>query len=74
MLVAGGILKTMAFIVISPLLGFFLGSLLMVLTSRLLFPRHAGRLDRWFRRLQLLGGALQSGAYTAATTHRNPSA
>lgn len=59
-LVAGGILKTMAFIVISPLLGFFLGSLLMVLTSRLLFRGTPGRLDRWFRRLQLLSAALYS--------------
>lgn len=59
-LVSGGIMKTLAFIVISPLLGFVLGSLMMVLVSWV--ARHAtpSKVDRWFRRLQLVS----AGAYS----------
>jgi PiT family inorganic phosphate transporter len=59
-LVPAGILKTLAFIVISPLLGLLLGALLMVAVSRIFFHRSPYTVDRWFRRLQLLSSALYS--------------
>ena len=59
-LVWSGIGKTVAFIVISPLLGLLLGSLLMLAVSWLFFHSTPLRVDRWFRRLQLLSAALYS--------------
>lgn len=59
-LVWSGIGKVVAFIVISPLLGFFLGSLMMLLVSWLFFRATPRRVDRWFRRLQLLSAAMYS--------------
>lgn len=59
-LVASGLLKTVAFILISPLLGFILGSLLMVAVSWLFFRTPPSKVDRWFRRLQLLSASLYS--------------
>jgi PiT family inorganic phosphate transporter len=59
-LVAAGITKTVAFIFISPVMGFVLGGLLLVLVSwtfRKMAPR---RIDRWFRRLQLFSAAAYS--------------
>jgi len=57
---AGGILKTVAFIFISPLLGFLLGSLMMVLVAWLFRRTRPRQVDNWFRRLQLLS----AGAYS----------
>ncbi len=59
-LVAAGILKTVAFILVSPVLGFLLGSLMMVGVAWTF--RHAGpsRVDKWFRRMQLVS----AGAYS----------
>src|SRR3982751_4419976 len=59
-LIAAGIWKTVVFIFVSPLLGFLLGSLLMVLVANLF--RHASplRVDNWFRRLQLVSAGLYS--------------
>ena len=59
-LVAGGILKTVAFIFISPLLGYLLGSLLMVAVAWIFRRTRPGRVDKWFRRLQLV----RAGAYS----------
>ena len=59
-LLAGGILKTVAFIFISPLLGFVLGSLMMVAVAWLCRRTRPNKVDRWFRRLQLLS----AGAYS----------
>ncbi len=59
-LVAGGILKTVAFIFISPLLGFLLGSMMMVLVAWTFRRSRPSRVDKWFRRLQLLS----AGAYS----------
>jgi PiT family inorganic phosphate transporter len=59
-LIASGILKTVAFIFISPLLGFLFGSLLMILVSWLFRRSTPHRVDRWFRRLQLLSASLYS--------------
>ncbi|MBV8470894.1 MAG: inorganic phosphate transporter [Burkholderiaceae bacterium] len=59
-LVASGIGKTMLFIFLSPLLGYVLGSLMMVLVAWT-FRRSAPlRVDNWFRRLQLLSAGLYS--------------
>lgn len=59
-LLAPGIVKTAAFIVISPLLGMLLGGLLMVTVSWICFRHSPRRVDRWFRRLQLVSSALYS--------------
>ena len=59
-LVASGIFKIVAFIFISPLLGFILGSMMMVLMAWVLRRARPQRIDRWFRRLQLIS----AGAYS----------
>ena len=59
-LVSSGILKTVAFIFISPVLGFFLGSLMMVLVAWVCRRATPSKVDRWFRRLQLIS----AGAYS----------
>ncbi|MDR0576648.1 MAG: inorganic phosphate transporter [Candidatus Accumulibacter sp.] len=59
-LIAAGLLKTVLFIFVSPMLGMLLGSLMLLLVSWLC--RHAAprSVDRWFRRLQLLSASLYS--------------
>lgn len=59
-LVASGLVKTIVFIVAAPLLGFVLGSVLMLLVSWLFFRATTRRVDTWFRRLQLVSAALYS--------------
>jgi PiT family inorganic phosphate transporter len=59
-LVASGIWKTVAFIFVSPVLGFLLGSLMMVLVAWGFRRATPSRVDRWFRRLQLVS----AGAYS----------
>lgn len=59
-LISAGILKTVAFIFISPLLGFVLGSLMMVLVAWVFRRTRPLKVDKWFRRLQLLS----AGAYS----------
>ena len=59
-LVASGIWKTIAFIFVSPLLGFLLGSIMMVIVAWLFRRTTPGRVDKWFRRLQLVS----AGAYS----------
>ena len=59
-LVAGGVFKTVAFIFVSPLLGFVLGSLLMVAVAHLFRRVPPLRVDNWFRRLQLISAGLYS--------------
>jgi PiT family inorganic phosphate transporter len=59
-LLAPGILKTASFIFISPLLGMALGALIMLLLSHLFFRQTPRRVDRWFRRLQLVSSAAYS--------------
>jgi PiT family inorganic phosphate transporter len=59
-LVASGILKTVAFIFVSPLLGFTLGSLMMVAVAWIFRSFRPSRVDKWFRRLQLVS----AGAYS----------
>jgi PiT family inorganic phosphate transporter len=55
-----GVTKVAIFIVVSPLLGMLLGSLMMIIVAWAFRRAHPGRVDRWFRRLQLLSAALFS--------------
>jgi PiT family inorganic phosphate transporter len=59
-LIASGFLKTAAAIVLSPLLGLVLGLTLMVIVAWLFRKTTPRRVDRWFRRLQLLSAAAYS--------------
>jgi PiT family inorganic phosphate transporter len=59
-LVLAGIAKTLAFIIVSPLLGYLFGSLLMVLVAWLWRKRTPLRVDNWFRRAQLVSAGLYS--------------
>lgn len=59
-LIASGVGKTVLFIFISPTLGFLLGSLMMVLVAHLFRRATPSKVDRWFRRLQLVS----AGAYS----------
>jgi PiT family inorganic phosphate transporter len=59
-LIPSGLFKVVAFIFISPLLGFLLGSLLMLTISWLFVRATPSRVDRLFRRLQLLSSSLYS--------------
>ena len=59
-LIAGGIWKTVLFIFLSPLLGFLLGSLLMVLVANIFKRTSPLRVDNLFRRLQLISAGLYS--------------
>jgi PiT family inorganic phosphate transporter len=59
-LIAAGVWKTVAFIFVSPLLGFLLGSLLMVAVAWLFRSTPPLRVDGWFRRLQLVSAGLYS--------------
>ena len=55
-----GILKTVAFIVVSPVLGFMLAGLMMVAVSWICRRSSPLRVDNWFRRLQLVSAGLYS--------------
>ncbi|MBD5801860.1 Low-affinity inorganic phosphate transporter 1 [Azoarcus sp. Aa7] len=59
-LLASGLIKTVAFILVSPLLGFLLGSILMVIVSWVCFRTPQRKVDKWFRRLQLVSASLYS--------------
>ena len=59
-LIGAGIWKTVAFIFVSPVLGFLLGSIMMVLVAWIFRRTTPGRVDKWFRRLQLVS----AGAYS----------
>ncbi|HMM55207.1 MAG TPA: inorganic phosphate transporter [Candidatus Desulfobacillus sp.] len=70
-LIGAGIGKTLLFIVVSPLIGFVLGGLLMLMVSWLFFRTPHARVDRWFRRLQLFSASyytLGHGANDAQKT------
>jgi inorganic phosphate transporter, PiT family len=59
-LIAGGFLKTMAAIVLSPALGLVLGAALMILVSWICAGSTPRRVDRWFRRLQFVSASFYS--------------
>lgn len=55
-----GVAKTVLFIVVSPVLGYLLGSLMLVLVAWIFRRARPLRVDRWFRRMQLVS----AGAYS----------
>lgn len=59
-LVASGVFKIVAFIFVSPMLGMLLGSLMMLLVSWLARRQQPSKIDKWFRRLQLVSAGLYS--------------
>jgi len=59
-LVFSGIWRTVLFIFVSPVLGFLLGSVMMVIVAWIFRRSTPSRVDRWFRRLQLVS----AGAYS----------
>jgi inorganic phosphate transporter, PiT family len=59
-LIPAGILKVCAFILVSPLMGMLLGALLMLAVSWLFVRASPARVDRWFRRAQLVSASLYS--------------
>ncbi|MBP8267588.1 MAG: inorganic phosphate transporter [Zoogloea sp.] len=59
-LIGAGIWKTVAFIIISPLFGYILGSLILVVVAWVCRNKTQRRVDKWFRRLQLVSAALYS--------------
>ncbi len=59
-LVYSGIAKISAFIVLSPLIGMIFGSANMLIAAWLVRRQTPARVDRWFRRLQLLSASIFS--------------
>ncbi|MCW5633093.1 MAG: inorganic phosphate transporter [Rubrivivax sp.] len=59
-LIASGVMRTVAFIFVSPALGFLFGSLLMVGTSWVFRRRSPLPVDKFFRRAQLVSAGLYS--------------
>jgi PiT family inorganic phosphate transporter len=59
-LLLAGVMKTVVFIFVSPMLGFLLGSSMMLLVSWLFVQTTPSHVDKWFRRLQLVS----AGAYS----------
>ena len=59
-LLPAGILKTVAFIFIAPVMGMVFGALLMLAVSWLFVRTTPSRVDRWFRRAQLVSASLYS--------------
>jgi PiT family inorganic phosphate transporter len=59
-LIASGWTKTLIFIVFAPMMGMGLGLLLSVISLWLFRGFSPARVDRWFRRLQLVSAALYS--------------
>ena len=64
-LLAHGIIKTASFIFISPMLGMIFGASIMLLVSWLFFRQTPRRVDKWFRRLQLVSSAAYSMGHGA---------
>jgi inorganic phosphate transporter, PiT family len=59
-IIASGWTKTLLFIVLAPMIGLTLGFLIMLATMWAVHRFPPGRVDRWFRRLQLLSAAAYS--------------
>jgi PiT family inorganic phosphate transporter len=59
-IIPGGWTKTLAFIVLAPLIGLVLGFILMIVVLWIFRNFSPSRVDRWFRRLQLLSAAAYS--------------
>ncbi len=59
-LILHGWVKPVAFLFLSPVIGMILAIILTILTSRIFRRMRPQKVDRWFRRLQLLSAALFS--------------
>jgi PiT family inorganic phosphate transporter len=59
-IIVAGWTKTLIFIVLAPLIGFALGFVFMVAIMWIMRPFAPSRVDRYFRRLQLLSAAMYS--------------
>jgi PiT family inorganic phosphate transporter len=59
-LISSGIIKISAFIVLSPLIGMTLGVIMMTATTWIVRKNPPARVDRWFRKLQLVSAAIFS--------------
>jgi len=59
-LVGKGFLTISLAIVLSPMLGFMLGMLFMIVVAHMFFRTAPNRVDRWFRRLQFVSASLYS--------------
>ncbi len=59
-IIASGIVKITLFIVLSPIIGMVLGSGMMIATAWIVRRNTPARVDRWFRRLQLISAAIFS--------------
>ena len=59
-LLAPGIIKTMSFIIVAPMLGMLLSGIIIIAVSWICRRRSQRQTDRWFRRLQLVSSAMYS--------------
>jgi len=59
-LIGSGIWKIVAFIALSPIIGMVLGSMNMVIVTWIVRKMTPAKVDRWFRRLQLVSAAIFS--------------
>ena len=59
-IIVSGWTKTLIFIVLAPLIGLVLGFVIMLATMWIFHGFSPGRVDQWFRRLQLLSAAAYS--------------
>jgi len=59
-LISGGLIKTVAFIVVAPLLGFALGSVIMLVVAWIFVKSTPRKVDNLFRKLQLVSAAAYS--------------
>jgi len=59
-LIPSGLVKAIAFIFVAPMLGMALGALLMLAVSWIFVKSTPSKVDRWFRRLQLVSASLYS--------------
>jgi PiT family inorganic phosphate transporter len=59
-LIASGLFKIIAFIFVAPLLGMLLAAILMIAVSWIFFRTTPQRIDKWFRRLQLVSAGFYS--------------
>jgi PiT family inorganic phosphate transporter len=59
-LISAGLIKTIVFIFLSPLLGFFFGSLMMLIVAWVFVRSTPQRVDKWFRRMQLISASMYS--------------
>lgn len=59
-LISGGLIKALAFIFLSPLLGMALGTMMMLLVAWAFRRTTPRKVDKWFRRMQLVSASLYS--------------